>query len=162
MFVETALVASLALASGYAWGLKRKPSASPPDFSRLQAQMMHARNMGMRMNELASSEVKLERERQELERLMALKEEVQWLLETVETMIQHPDPTGMTCWSNCWTPRANRFVSCSTLDKPPSSHGPPFVTDFNTFTKRCVLPEKSTQHHQSTMNRKTMKTNMIQ
>ena len=55
MFVETALVASLALASGYAWGLKRKPSASPPDFSRLQAQMMHARNMGMRMNELASS-----------------------------------------------------------------------------------------------------------
>ena len=92
MFVETALVAALALALGYAWGLKRKPSASPPDFSRLQAQMMHARNMGMRMNELASSEVKLERERLELERLMALKEEVQWLLETVETMIQHPDP----------------------------------------------------------------------
>ena len=48
--------------------------------------------MGMRMNELASSEVKLERERLELERLMALKEEVQWLLETVETMIQRPDP----------------------------------------------------------------------
>jgi len=92
MLVETALVAALALALGYAWGLKRKPSASPPDFSRLQAQMMHARNMGMRMNELASSEVKLERERLELERLMALKEEVQWLLETVETMIQHPDP----------------------------------------------------------------------
>ncbi|MEC8401956.1 MAG: hypothetical protein VXZ16_05065 [Bacteroidota bacterium] len=44
------------------------------------------------MNELASSEVKLERDRQELERLMALKEEVQWLLETVETMIQHPAP----------------------------------------------------------------------
>ena len=38
---------------------------------------MHARNMGMRMNELASSEVKLERERLQLERLMALKEEVQ-------------------------------------------------------------------------------------
>ena len=92
MFVETALVAALALALGYAWALKRKPSASPRDFSRLQAQMMHARNMGIRMNELASSEVKLECERLELERLMALKEEVQWLLETVETMIQHPDP----------------------------------------------------------------------
>ena len=30
MFVEMALVAALALALGYAWGLKRKPSASPP------------------------------------------------------------------------------------------------------------------------------------
>ena len=68
MLVEMALEAALALALGYAWGLKRKPSASPLDFSRLQAQMMHARNMGMRMNELASSEVKLERERLELER----------------------------------------------------------------------------------------------
>ena len=55
MFVETVLVAALTLALGYAWGLKRKPSASPSDFSRLQAQMMHARYMGMRMNELTSS-----------------------------------------------------------------------------------------------------------
>ena len=160
MFVETALWHRLRWPWAR-WGLKRKPSASPPDFSRLQAQMMHARNMGMRMNELASSEVKLERERLELERLMALKEEVQWLLETVETMIQRPDPNRYDMLEQLLDPRqiASSLAQLWTSPHPAMAQ---FCNGLQHLHNTLCLAREIHHAPPSKMNCKTLKKNMIQ
>ena len=55
-----------------------------PDLTTLGERMMHARNLGMRMNELAFNEQKLLQERTHLSDLLALKNEIEWLLDLVE------------------------------------------------------------------------------
>ena len=55
-----------------------------PDLNTLGERMMHARNLGMRLNELAFNEQKLLKERTHLSDLLALKKEIEWLLDLVE------------------------------------------------------------------------------
>lgn len=49
--------------------------------------MLHARNMGMRLQELASNQQRLQEEQAHLRLLQELKDEVQWLLSRVEATL---------------------------------------------------------------------------
>ena len=49
--------------------------------------MLHARNMGMRLQELASNQQRLQEEQAHLRLLQELKDEVQWLLSRVESTL---------------------------------------------------------------------------
>lgn len=49
--------------------------------------MLHARNMGMRLQELASNQQRLQEEQAHLRLLQDLKDEVQWLLSRVEATL---------------------------------------------------------------------------
>ena len=52
--------------------------------------MLHARNMGMRLQELASNQQRLQAEQAHLRLLQDLKDEVEWLLSQVEsTLAEH-------------------------------------------------------------------------
>ena len=90
-------------AMGFAIGVQSKRSKFPlakgesgETLMTLQGRLLHARNMGMRLQELASSEERLQKEQKHLSRLHRLKNEVQWLLATVESQLtqrhlHHPD-----------------------------------------------------------------------
>ena len=65
-------------------------NVSPSELKNLQGRMLHARNMGMRLQELASNQQRLQAEQAHLRLLQDLKDEVQWLLSQVEsTLAEH-------------------------------------------------------------------------
>ena len=68
----------------------RHANVSPSELKTLQGRMLHARNMGMRLQELASNQQRLQEEQAHLRLLQDLKNEVQWLLFKVEsTLAEH-------------------------------------------------------------------------
>ena len=75
---------------GRARATQRHPNVSPSELKTLQGRMLHARNMGMRLQELASNQQRLQAEQAHLRLLQDLKDEVQWLLSQVEsTLAEH-------------------------------------------------------------------------
>ncbi|MED5317696.1 MAG: hypothetical protein VX758_01025 [Bacteroidota bacterium] len=87
-------VAVLAWTAGVVLGRARaKPrqaNVSPSQLKTLQGRMLHAQNMGMRLQELASNQQRLQEEQAHLQLLQDLKDEVHWLLSEVEsTLTKH-------------------------------------------------------------------------
>lgn len=83
---------------GRARAMHRQANVSPSELKSLQGRMLHARNMGMRLQELASNQQRLQEEQAHLRLLQDLKDEVQWLLSEVElTLAAHHkhDPTRL-------------------------------------------------------------------
>lgn len=76
---------TLGLLVGRARAKQHEVKASSPELSTLQGRMVHARNMGMRLQELASNQRRLQEEQAHLQLLQDLKDEVQWLLSQVES-----------------------------------------------------------------------------
>ena len=76
---------TLGLFVGRARAKEHEVKASSPELSTLQGRMVHARNMGMRLQELASNLRRLQEEQAHLQLLQDLKNEVQWLLSQVES-----------------------------------------------------------------------------
>jgi len=75
---------------GRARATQRHANVSPSELKNLQGRMLHARNMGMRLQELASNQQRLQAEQAHLQLLQDLKDEVQWLLSKVEsTLAEH-------------------------------------------------------------------------
>lgn len=75
---------------GRARATQRHANVSPSELKNLQGRMLHARNMGMRLQELASNQQRLQAEQAHLRLLQELKDEVQWLLSQVEsTLAEH-------------------------------------------------------------------------
>ena len=75
---------------GRARAMQRHANVSPSELKNLQGRMLHARNMGMRLQELASNQQRLQAEQAHLRLLQDLKDEVQWLLSQVEsTLAEH-------------------------------------------------------------------------
>ena len=75
---------------GRARATQRHANVSPSELKNLQGRMLHARNMGMRLQELASNQQRLQAEQAHLRLLQDLKDEVQWLLSQVEsTLAEH-------------------------------------------------------------------------
>ena len=75
---------------GRARAKQRHANVSPSELKNLQGRMFHARNMGMRLQELASNQQRLQAEQAHLRLLQDLKDEVQWLLSQVEsTLAEH-------------------------------------------------------------------------
>ena len=75
---------------GRARGKQRLANVSPSALKTLQGRMLHVRNMGMRLQELASNQQRLQEEQAHLRLLQDLKDEVQWLLSRVEsTLAEH-------------------------------------------------------------------------
>ena len=75
---------------GRALATQRHANVSPSELKNLQGRMLHARNMGMRLQELASNQQRLQAEQAHLRLLQDLKDEVQWLLSQVEsTLAEH-------------------------------------------------------------------------
>ena len=75
---------------GRARATQRHTNVSPSELKNLQGRMLHARNMGMRLQELASNQQRLQAEQAHLRLLQELKDEVQWLLSQVEsTLAEH-------------------------------------------------------------------------
>ena len=75
---------------GRARATQRHANVSPSELKNLQGRMLHARNMGMRLQELASNQQRLQAEQAHLRLLQDLKDEVQWLLSQVEsTLAKH-------------------------------------------------------------------------
>ena len=75
---------------GRARAKQRHANVSPSELKTLQGRMLHARNMGMRLQELASNQQRLQEEQAHLRLLQDLKDEVQWLLSKVEsTLTEH-------------------------------------------------------------------------
>ena len=75
---------------GRARAKQRPANVSPSELKTLQGRMLHARNMGMRLQELASNQQRLQEEQAHLRLLQDLKDEVQWLLSQVEsTLAEH-------------------------------------------------------------------------
>ena len=69
---------------------QRHANVSPSALKTLQGRMLHVRNMGMRLQELASNQQRLQEEQAHLRLLQDLKDEVQWLLSRVEsTLAEH-------------------------------------------------------------------------
>lgn len=68
----------------------RQANVSPSELKTLQGRMLHAQNMGMRLQELASNQQRLQEEQAHLQLLQDLKDEVHWLLSVVEsTLTKH-------------------------------------------------------------------------
>ena len=68
----------------------RQANVSPSELKTLQGRMLHAQNMGMRLQELASNQQRLQEEQAHLQLLQDLKDEVHWLLSEVEsTLTKH-------------------------------------------------------------------------
>ena len=76
---------TLGLFVGRTRAKQHEVKASSPELSTLQGRMVHARNMGMRLHELASNQRRLQEEQAHLQLLQDLKDEVQWLLSQVES-----------------------------------------------------------------------------
>lgn len=75
---------------GRARAKQRHANVSTSALKTLQGRMLHARNMGMRLQELASNQQRLQAEQAHLRLLQDLKDEVQWLLSQVEsTLAEH-------------------------------------------------------------------------
>mgnify|MGYP006889504961 CR=1 FL=1 len=75
---------------GRARATQRHENVSTSALKTLQGRMLHARNMGMRLQELASNQQRLQAEQAHLRLLQDLKDEVQWLLSQVEsTLAEH-------------------------------------------------------------------------
>ena len=72
---------------GRARATQRHANVSPSELKNLQGRMLHARNMGMRLQELASNQQRLQEEQAHLRLLQDLKDEVQWLLSEVESTL---------------------------------------------------------------------------
>lgn len=72
---------------GRARAKQRHAHVSPSELKTLQERMLHARNMGMRLHELASNQQRLKEEQAHLRLLQDLKDEVQWLLSRVEATL---------------------------------------------------------------------------
>lgn len=72
---------------GRARAKQRHANVSPSKLKTLQGRMLHARNMGMRLQELASNQQRLQEEQAHLQLLQKLKDEVQWLLSKVESTL---------------------------------------------------------------------------
>lgn len=105
--------------------LVRAPAEHPPDLERLNERLMHVRNVGMRLNELAALEMRLSGEKQQLQSLQKLKLEVEWMLGEVERQMSEcaPDslhPSQAEHLEICWTPLENRFACCSTSGSIPT------------------------------------------
>lgn len=66
---------------------QREANVSSSELKTLQGRMLHARNMGMRLQELASNQQRLQEEQAHLRLLQDLKDEVHWLLSQVESML---------------------------------------------------------------------------
>ena len=65
---------------GRARATQRHENVSPSELKTLQGRrMLHARNMGMRLQELASNQQRLQEEQAHLKLLQDLKDKVQWL-----------------------------------------------------------------------------------
>ena len=56
---------------------------------------MHVRNVGMRLNELAASEMRLSGEKRQLQSLQKLKLEVEWMLGEVERQMSECAPDSL-------------------------------------------------------------------
>ena len=67
--------------------LVHAPPGHPPDLERLNERLMHVRDVGMRLTELAASEMRLSGEKQQLQSLQKLKIEVEWLLNEVDRQL---------------------------------------------------------------------------
>ncbi len=75
---------------GRARAKPRQANVSPSQLKTLQGRMLHAQNMGMRLQELASNQQRLQEEQAHLQLLQDLKDEVHWLLSEVEsTLTKH-------------------------------------------------------------------------
>ena len=75
---------------GRARATQHHANVSSSELKNLQGRMLHARNMGMRLQELASNQQRLQAEQAHLRLLQDLKDEVQWLLSQVEsTLAEH-------------------------------------------------------------------------
>lgn len=75
--------------------LVRAPAGHPPDLERLNERLMHVRNVGMRLNELAASEMRLSGEKRQLQSLQKLKLEVEWMLGEVERQMSECAPDSL-------------------------------------------------------------------
>ena len=75
--------------------LVRAPAEHPPDLERLNERLMHVRNVGMRLNELAASEMRLSGEKRQLQSLQKLKPEVEWMLGEVERQMSECAPDSL-------------------------------------------------------------------
>lgn len=84
-------LAALAMALGFWAGQRgrrgRTVSNSIHALQTLQERLIHARNMGMRLQELATTEQRLHEEQAHLALLHELKEEVNWLLAEVQSQL---------------------------------------------------------------------------
>ena len=66
----------------------RQANVSPSQLKTLQGRMLHAQNMGMRL-QVASNQQRLQEEQAHLQLLQDLKDEVHWLLSVESTLTKH-------------------------------------------------------------------------
>lgn len=102
LFALVGAFAVMAWALGFWAGQRGKPAqatSNPKDtLQTLQGRLLHARNMGMRLQELATTEQRLQEEQAHLALLHELKDEVNWLLSEVQSRLdRHPqeDPARL-------------------------------------------------------------------
>lgn len=81
----------MAWALGFWAGQRGTPAQATPNpkdtLQTLQGRLLHARNMGMRLQELATTEQRLHEEQAHLALLHELKDEVNWLLSEVQSRL---------------------------------------------------------------------------
>lgn len=74
----------LAWGMGWHWGRRRESSEPPPELHVLHQRLLHARNLSMRLGEMAQTEQRLADSHSLLEQHLQLKEGVSWMLLNVE------------------------------------------------------------------------------